>query len=283
MRRKFIKGNSALSGVIEALLLIALVSIVLGILQYQYIPQVMSEKEADHMDVVENQFYFLKSIIDLQGMTQKDVPIVSPVTLGNDAFPYFVSVGSVGEVKIIDGDDYDINIDFGNEIIPLTSIKFTAHNFYYLKGGKIYYTLEGGAMILNQSTNDPDTVGESVKVEPAIKIENLTTEINIYYDIPIIVGVTGKKNSEQSSNIISVRTNYSNSDSAYISFTDVDSIKITTIYPTAWYNLMQDLLNGNVDYESGDDYVEIKYNAKTINFYYKRIYIYAQIGPGYIQ
>ena len=281
MRRNFIKGKSALSGVIEALLLIALVAVVLGIVQYEYIPQVMSEREADHMDEVENQFYFLKSVIDLQGMTEKDVPIVSPIILGNDAFPYFVSAGAMGEVQIIDGNEYEIKVHYNTLSIPLTSIKFIAYNFYYLSGGAVTYTIEGGAIILNQTTGNPDTTGENAIVEPAIKVENLTNDINIYYDIPIIKGITGKKQSDIRRGTINIRTNYSSSDDFYLPKFAVDNINITTDYPTAWYDLMQDLLKDNVDYEIGNDYVEIKKKVKTINFYYKRIYIYAQIGPGW--
>jgi len=276
-RRNFIKDKKAVSGVIEALLLVALVAIILSTIQLIYIPQVMEQNESDHMNEVSNQFSFLKSMLDLQGMTQEDVPIISPITLGSNALPYFVTLGATGEVEIIEDENYEINIDFDALIIPLTSIKYTAFNAYYLDGADLIYALEGGAIILNQ------TIGEVVIVEPAIKVDNFTNTVNIYYDIPIITGITGKKNSPRGFDIVYVRTNYSSSDANYNSMSDVSSIKISTAYSDAWNKLLQDLLEENVNYIQGADFIEITKKVKQINFYYKRFYNYAQISPGWIR
>jgi len=279
-KQGFVKNNHAVAGVIEFLLIIALIAIILSMIQLTYIPEIMNQREADHMDVVENQFSYLKSIIDLQGMTKEDVPISSPITLGSKELPYFITTGARGELKIIEGEEYNINLDFGSTIIPLTSIKYTAINYYYLDGADPIYALEGGGLILKQ----PD--GEVMKIDPAITVENLTVpnEINIYYNIPIIVGIPGKNNTPQLFSTEYIRTNYSSSDSSYISVTDVTSIKITTEYPDAWKNCTMDFLENNVNYVLGPDNLEItKKGTKKINFYYKQIYIYAQISPGWIK
>ena len=185
---KLFNNKSGVAGVIEALLLVGLVAVVLSIIQLYYIPQVMDQREAEHMDEVANQFSFLKSVIDLQSMTKEDVPISSPLTLGSRELPYFVTARADGKLCIIDYGDYEINVDYGTKIFPLTSIKYEAFNRYYLDGRPVTYALEGGAIILKQYD------GETVRVEPKITIENQTTDINIYYDIPIIVGLEGKKN-----------------------------------------------------------------------------------------
>ena len=52
--RKFGTHTQAVAGVIEALLMVALVSVVISIIQLVYIPQVMEQKEAEHMDQVSN-------------------------------------------------------------------------------------------------------------------------------------------------------------------------------------------------------------------------------------
>ena len=273
----YFRERHAVAGVIEALLLVALVAIILSTIQLIYIPQVMEQNESDHMNEVSNQFSFLKSMLDLQGMTQEDVPIISPITLGSNALPYFVTLGATGEVEIIEDENYEINIDFDALIIPLTSIKYTAFNAYYLDGADLIYALEGGAIILNQ------TIGEVVIVEPAIKVDNFTNTVNIYYDIPIITGITGKKNSPRGFDIVYVRTNYSSSDANYNSMSDVSSIKISTAYSDAWNKLLQDLLEENVNYIQGADFIEITKKVKQINFYYKRFYNYAQISPGWIR
>jgi len=276
------RENRAVAGVIEALLMVALVAIILSVIQLYYIPQIMDQKEADHMDDVTNQFSFLKAVMDLQSMigsmTGEGVPISSPITLGSDALPYFVTMPASGQLNVIgtDNDEYKINVDFGTKVFPLTSIKYEAFNFYYIDQ---IYVLEGGAIILKQ----PD--GETMMVEPGITIENKTTEMNIYYEIPIIVGIPGKNATSGFKNCF-IRTNYSHSDDNWqTDLEDAQSINISTDYPTAWYNYLQNTsLGNNVNYELGSSYVEITDKLpKTINFHYKRVYIYAQISPGWIK
>ena len=275
--RNFIKGKYAVAGVIEALLLVGLVAIILSIIQLVYIPQIMEQKEADHMDAVSNQFSFLKSVIDLQSMTKKDVPISSPITLGNRALPYFVTMGAYGQLKIVD-DAGEIEINNSISIAPLTSIKYEAYNYYFPKPiPRQDYILEGGCIIVWQED------GEVARVEPAINVENVT-DVNIYYDIPIIVEISGKNITAGSENCF-IRTNYSiRSDSSWIGETNVSNIKISTEYPSAWENLTKDLLGNDVNIRRGSDHVEItkKTPGKTINLYYRRIYIYAQVSPGWI-
>ena len=59
---KVFKDNKAVAGVIEALLIVALVSIIISTIQLIYIPEIMKQKEYDHMEEVENQFSFLTSL-----------------------------------------------------------------------------------------------------------------------------------------------------------------------------------------------------------------------------
>lgn len=279
--KNFIRGNHAVAGVIEALLLVALVAIILSTIQLVYIPQVMSEREADHMDEVSNQFSFLKSVIDLQGMTKEDVPIASPITLGSRELPYFVTARAFGELSIIkDVDLYNINVDYGALIIPLTSIKYTAYNSYYLDGADLIYVLEGGAIILKQPN------GEAMRVEPAFTVtveDGTNVVVNIYYDIPIITGRPGKNSTSGYTNCY-IRTNYSSSDANQLSFTGISSINISTDYPNAWNSLLNNSLGDNVNIDKGSNYVEItkKEPGDQINLYYTRIYLYAQISPGWI-
>lgn len=274
--RNFIKERKAVAGVIEALLLVALVSIVISTIQLVYIPEIMEQREAEHMDDVENQFSFLKAVMDLQSMEKKDAPITSPVTLGSRELPYFVTARAFGELSIIgmDNDNYKITVDWSPvTTFPLTSIKYEAYNSYFVDQ---IYALEGGCIIVKQ----PD--GETVRVEPIINVENKTNEINIYYDIPIIVGISGKNSTSGYKNCF-IRTNYSDTDDNWISITNVSSINISTDYSTAWYSLLEYLLEENVNIDKGSRYTEVTNKpGKEINFYYKETYIYAQIGPGWI-
>jgi competence protein ComGC len=273
-KKKFIINNKAVAGVIEALLIVALVSIIISTIQLIYIPEIMKQRESDHMEEIENQFSFLKAVIDIQSMEKKDVPITSTITLGSRELPYFVTARSFGELMIVgmDNNNYLINIDYGAKKIPLTSIRYEAVNSYFIDQ---IYTIEGGCIILKQ--ND----GETVRVEPTINIENRSNEINIYYDIPIIIGIPGKNQTSGYKNCF-IRTNFSNTDTDWISFTNISNINITTEYPQAWYDLFEYLLENNVNIENGSMYVKITRNNKLINLYYKETYIYAQISPGWI-
>jgi len=274
-RTKFMRENKAVAGVIEALLMVALVAIVLSVIQLYYVPQIMEQKEADHMDDVTNQFSFLKAMIDFQSMVKEDVPISSPITLGGEALPYFVTMPASGQLNVIgmDNNEYEINVDFGAKVFPLTSIKYEAFNFYYIDQ---IYILEGGCIIVSQSD------GEIVRVEPAITVQNQTNDVNIYYEVPIIVGVPGKNVTGGYKNCF-IRTNYSSSDTNWIPISNISNIQIVTAYPSAWNDLMEELLEENVNITEQPTYVEITRKTKQINLYYKETYIYAQISPGWIK
>ena len=274
-RTKFMRENKAVAGVIEALLMVALVAIVLSMIQLYYIPQIMEQKEADHMDDVTNQFSFLKAMIDFQSITEEDVPISSQITLGSKALPYFVTMPASGQLNVIgmDNDEYKINVGPGIKVFPLTSIKYEAFNFYYVDQ---IYILEGGCIIVSQSD------GEIVRVEPAITVQNQTNDVNIYYEVPIIVGVPGKNATGGYKNCF-IRTNYSSSDTNWIPISNISNIQIVTAYPSAWNDLMEELLEENVNITEQPTYVEITRKTKQINLYYKEIYIYAQISPGWIK
>jgi len=276
------RENKAVAGVIEALLMVALVAIVLSMIQLYYIPQIMEQKEADHMDDVTNQFSFLKAMIDFQSMTKEDVPISSPITLGSEALPYFVTMPASGQLNVINNEElYNITVNNDTmpkpKVIPLTSIKYEAFNFYYIDQ---IYVLEGGCIIVNQSD------GETVRVEPTIEVLNLTNNVTIRYDIPIIIGIPGKNTTGGYKNCF-VRTNYSYTneglDGNYILISNVSNIRIFTIYTSAWNASMVDLLEEYVNITEQPTYVEITRKNKDINFHYKEIYIYAQISPGWIK
>jgi hypothetical protein len=273
-KTRIIKDNRAVAGVIEALLIVALVSIVISTIQLIYIPEIMEQRESDHMEEIENQFSFLKAVIDLQSMEKKNVPITSTLTLGSRELPYFVTARAFGELYIEGENDneYRINIDYGAKIIPLTSIRYEAINSYFIDQT---YVLEGGCIILRQ--ND----GETVRVEPTVNIENRTNEINIYYDIPIIVSISGKNYTNGYKNCF-IRTNFSNTDNEWISYTNISNINITTDYPKAWHDLFDYLLEENVNLKSGSSYLRISKKSKLINLFYKETYLYAQISPGWI-
>ena len=240
---KILQDKLALAGVLEAILLIALVAIIISFIQLYYVPEIMDQREADHMDQVSNQFAQLKSIIETQAMMgsiESELPISytpmsSPITLGSKELPYFVSARSSGQIDVIDSeitDNHKINIqpppgDFPNGI-PLTSIIYEAQNFYFVDQT---YILEGGGIILKQSD------GEVMRVNPGIVVENNSDLMNIKikYFIPLFKGVEGKKSwaDYRECYVYTNFTKHYTYPSQSVSF-----IHISTDYPTAWYDCL---------------------------------------------
>jgi hypothetical protein len=301
--RKLKKENTAVAGVIEALLLVALVAVILSYIQFTYIPVVMEEREADHMDVVSNQFSQLKSVIEIQAMmgilgTGEAItytPMSTPITMGSKELPYFVSARSYGQLDLVDQNDagnHKINIqpapaDFPMGI-PLTSIKYHATNFYYPSDSTWQdYILEGGGIILKQSS------GEVMRVNPSISVENHSDlgYIKINYFIPLYSGIAGKKIHADYRDSY-VHTNYTND---YTHSGAATFVHIYTDYPNAWYQSLVNESSGilwpyydngyiNVEIDTGPnpDRVEITPGSKTIQLELSIVELTVQVGPGLV-
>lgn len=272
-QRIFLNNQSAVAGVIEALLLVALVAIILSFIQLYYVPEIMKDREADHMDQVSNQFSYLKSVIEIQstmGIINEEsanpkytayTSSSSPVTMGSRELPYFISQRSAGQISVIDKDSsgpYKINIqpapaDFPSGI-PLTSIKYEAFNYYYLDGGKIIYTLEGGGIILKQ------TDGEVMRVFPAMNVVNYTNEIEINWDIPLFKGVPGK-NITGGYKEIYIRTNYT---TYYEHQGTANFIQIYTDYPDAWNHSLINTTRGLLWEYYDNGYINVQVDKSSI-------------------
>ncbi len=271
------RKNAAVAGVIEALLMVALVAIVLSIIQIQYIPQVMQQREAEHMDQVSNQFSTLKSMIDLQAITGSSAPISSMLTLGSREIPYFITAQASGDVSVVDQVDSNIvitdQVGFTYEQ-KLTSITYQAYNVYFVQQT---YALEGGGIIVTQPGEE-----SVMRSDPSLTVIN-GTNLQLTLNLPIFRGIHGK-NSTTGTGICFIRTNYSEGyplDDMVIN--EVASINISTLYPNAWYTSLHDMLEENVNYHVGSGSVEITKKTKSIVLSLQCYDIYTQIGPGWIK
>jgi hypothetical protein len=300
--RNFYNNRYAVAGVIEALLLVALVAIILSFIQLYYVPEIMKDREADHMDQVSNQFSYLKSVIETQstmGIINEEsanpkytayTSSSSPITMGSRELPYFISQRSSGQISIIDQDfteSYRINIqpapaDFPAGI-PLTSIKYEAYNYYYLDAGKIIYALEGGGIILKQ------TDGEVMRVFPAMNIVNYSNDIEINWDIPLFNGIPGK-NITAGYKESYIRTNYT---TYYEHQGTANFVQIYTDYPDAWKHALintsrgllweyheNGYLNVQIDKTTTPDRVIITPGTKNLDLKLTIIEIGTQVGAG---
>ncbi len=103
-------NNKGQVGVVVAILVVSLLVAVLVIIQTYYVPQWMKEREAEHMDVVANQFASLKYSIDLQAMEKSSSPLINSITLGSKELPYFVSSRAFGSLEILSSQESNFSI-----------------------------------------------------------------------------------------------------------------------------------------------------------------------------
>lgn len=283
--RKFGTHNQAVAGVIEALLMVALVSVVISMIQLIYIPQIMEQKEAEHMDLVSNQFSTLKSMIDLQGITRSSAPISSMITLGSRDLPYFITAKAFGEVSVKENPTYKITVlpppgSLPSGTVPLTSIQYAADNSYFVDQT---YVLEGGGLIVQQ----PDGV-PVMRADPSISSVNNTNTITLHFDLIHVITIPGKNSTNGEGNCF-IRTNYSSNRTHFDTIQPGGHIRIYTAYPNAWNESLNNLLgiyavNGyiNIAMAPAQSYIEIIPGTKDILLQLNVIDIYVQIGQGWI-
>jgi len=287
MHRKIKIQNHAVAGVIEALLMVALVSIVISMIQLIYIPQVMEQKESEHMDQVSNQLSSLKSMIDLQAMTRSSAPISSMLTLGSRDLPYFITVKAFGGLSVIENPEYKITMNpppgsLPSGTVPLTSIQYAADNSYFIDQS---FILEGGGLIVQQPDGEP-----VMRADPSIVAQNNSNTITINFNLTHVVTISGK-NMTYGEGICFIRTNYSSSRNHIDNIMAGGYIRIYTAYPHAWneslYNLMGIYALHNYIHITSvsaqpTSYIEITPGSKDIIFQLNVIDIFVQIGQGWV-
>ena len=271
---KLKNSDNAVVGIITAILLIGLLISVITIIQTVFVPKWMEQIESEHMDQVVDQFSQLKFSIDLQSVLQeRNLPVASPITLGNRRTMFLSSSRSYGDLEIIQ-DECTVTIQ--NETTsynyPVGIIKYSSSNSYFIDQSFIYET---GALIISQDE------GNIISITPSIIVDNLTNDYNITLSI-INISVVGNKASISGYGTYPIRIEFFNSST--INITNVYRITITTKYPESWEN--------HLNYVFGDDYVGINDFStyadftgmtKNVNILLRVVDINAQIAPGWIE
>jgi len=288
-------SDDAVVGIVTAILIIGLIATVISLVQTMYVPKIMEQREAEHMDKVAEQFASLTSVIDGQAAEQhRGIPIATSMTLGSRELPYLVSSKAFGTLEILDN---ACNITIVNEsipnnnhtsVFPIGTITYSSANAYFLDQSYVY---EVGAMIVSQSQ------GNLMMVPPNFFVEyNDTTNIvNITFNVVNITGVM-QKTTAAGVGTYPIQTEFREISTSTI-FTDVRYITISTKYSNAWFALLNSSLMGaNLNYAGyGTQFlltdtgsavqVEFLTNglAPTVNIIYKMIEIRGQIGPGWVE
>ncbi|MBS3748768.1 MAG: hypothetical protein KGY67_03610 [Candidatus Thermoplasmatota archaeon] len=286
----FHSNKSAVAGVIEALLLVALVATVISTIQLVYIPEIMEQKEAEHMDEVENQFSHLKSVIDLQSQAEETGPISTAITLGSRELPYFVTARAFGRLHHIPNLLSNNNISISNEsgrieLFNLSSIEYQSVNAYYLNQ---HFILEAGGVILKQ-----DDGGEAMKIHPPVyfeKTEDNGNTINLNWTIYNFT-VLGNKSVAEGYKSSYIRTQVNPQKNDMRVYEDVTHVNISTAYFEAWnrsLNWLKDQYKFNnnitITIQKVDDRNLISISPIDVNFTVniKVVDISIQIGIGTI-
>ena len=284
--RKIKNKNDAVVGIIATFLITGLIVIVISLIQTVYIPKWMEQTEADHMEVVSDQFSQLKFAIDTQSaLQQPNIPISTSITLGNKEMPFLMSSRSYGSLEI---SPYECKVTFDDDpdySYPLGIIKYSSVNSYFLNQEYIY---EAGALILSQSE------GNTMSIRPAFSVYNGGDEVNISF---VLINITtdGEQQSISGYGNYPIQTEYLDPDPVIpIPIVDVSNIEITTTYPNSWLKFIKNtLINAGLEYYTDPDFtIDIVDNKVSINFVdpvrtvnvdLTIININAQISPGRIE
>jgi hypothetical protein len=289
--KKIIKKttDSAVVGMVSAILIIGLIVAVISIIQVIYVPVIMEQREAEHMDKVTEQFGSLTSIIDSQASNKmKGVPIATFVTLGNKELPFLVSSKAFGTLEILNKSctvtisHTPINSTAQTSIFPIGTIAYSSTNAYFLNQN---YTYEAGAMIVSQSQ------GNLMMCLPGFFVDfnSKTNTVNISFDVVNISSV-GKKTIAGGFGTYPIQTEFYDI-SINKTYTNVDYITITTPHSNSWSDFMnRSLKEADLKYnthfiltESGPT-LKLKFLPPiTVEVIFKIIDIRAQIGPGWAE
>ena len=282
--KKMKNSDDAVVGIVATFLIVGLIVTVISMIQAVYVPEWMEQTEADHMEVVADQFSQLKFAIDIQSANKKpDIPISTSITLGNKELPFLTSSRAYGSLDILSDECMvTINSSTVTKSYSLGVIKYSSANAYFLNQA---YICEAGAVILSQSQ------GNTMSIKPAFSVSyGYGADINISFTI-INISTIGEKRSIGGYGTYPIQTEFSDNDTTV--FPDVKNITIDTNYQNAWQKFINNtLINSGLNHHSygadfsisvDDDSMILEFNSSiTVNLKLKHVMINAQIAPGWI-
>ncbi len=275
-------ADEAIVGVVTAILLIGIIVAVVSLVQTMYIPKIMEQREAEHLDKIAEQFTYLTSVIDEQAANQvKNMPIATSITLGSKELPYMLSVKAFGSLQILDGARLlNVTLKDGSVITyPVGVISYSSMNGYFLDQS---YTYEAGAMIVSQSK------GNLMMIHPNYVVEYNPTQNALKINLEVVnISSIGQKMIASGYGTYPIQTEFYNV-SSNVTFTNVSSISFTTPLSHAWSFYLNETLKSEdlsltgIVTDSGQEVVLDLSQFSTVRVTLKVIDIHAQIGPGWV-
>ncbi len=275
--------DTAVVGVVTAVLLIGLIVAVISLVQTIYIPKIMEQREAEHMDKVAEQFTYLTSVIDNQAADQQEkLPVATSITLGSKELPYMLSIKAFGTLEIQDN-ARQINITLANGTIqtfPVGIISYSSVNGYFLDQS---YTYEAGAMIVSQSE------GNLMMIRPDLSLEydSVHRILNISFDVVNISSI-GQKTIASGFATYPIQTEFFQV-AHNVTFPNIREFSIRTPLSNAWVVFLNSVLGGSLNEndfdltDTGQTVTLNNFSSLTVNVVFKIIDIRAQIGPGWVE
>jgi hypothetical protein len=287
--------DSAVVGMVSAILIVGLIVAVISVVQVIYVPIIMEQREAEHMDVVAKEFTSLTSVIDDQAADgRKGIPIPTFVTLGSKELPFLVSSKAFGTLEILDDSLFEdarsitVTNSSGSQTFPIGVITYSSDNAYYLEQS---YTYEASAMIVSQSQ------GNFMMIPPFFFVDyNKTTNIVIISFDVVNISSAGNKTIASGFGTYPIQTEFRDI-STNINFTNVRNVTIVTPFSNAWFAFINhSLLEADLNYAGygtqfrlTDTGQALKLDfppsglSPTVNIIFKILEIQAQIGPGWVK
>jgi len=242
--KKLKNSDNAVVGIVAAFLIIGLVVAVLSVIQTQYVPKWMEEKEADHMNMLADQFAQLNYAISTHVLNEKtDIPISTTITLGSKEMPFLMSMRAFGELKILH-DNVEISINgTPNKNIKIGTIKYSSYNNYFIDQSYIY---ECGGVILSQQS------GNVMYIKPFFTANFLEDAI-LNFTIVNISTIGNKDTSVHGFGPAPIQTEFKNFNYSFIK--DIKYINITTNYENSWLNFLNStLIKAGLNYADQKNY-----------------------------
>jgi len=275
-------SDYAVVGVVTAVLIIGLIVAVVSLIQTIYIPKIMEQREAEHMDKVAEQFTYLTSVIDGQAADQsRNIPVATSITLGSKELPYMLTMKAFGTFEILD-DARLLNMtlsDGSTLTFPLGVIRYSSLNGYFLDQT---YTYEAGGMIVSQEEGNLMMVRPSFNVEYDAMQDNLT----IIFDVVNITSI-GQKTIASGFGTYPIQTEFYKI-ASNLTFTNPRMITLTTPLSNAWsLFLNQSLKAADPSLISivtdTPQAVSLNLSGHAVHVILRIIDIRAQIGPGWVE
>jgi cell division protein FtsL len=278
------KKEYAVAGIVVAVLLIALIISVVAIVQTVFVPRWMEQKEAEHMQNVQNQFAMLKYAIDTQAVTENSkISLTTSITLGNKGLPLLNSARSYGYLAVNrTKTDFLVKLkDQGEPIIQTRFgfIKYASQNSYYINKEYLY---EAGALIIRQ--NDGNVMAVTPNFD--VNYDGDTKTINMTFNLINTVGI-GDRISLGGYGTFPIQVRYKNSQQTPLS--DIEYFQMPTSNTNAWKTYFNRTLRilpeDSFSIEIIDNSIKINFDSTNydVNLNLCIFNVDVQIAPGWIE